>query len=67
MTAHIPGLILNFKVKVGDVVAIGQIVAIMKAMKMENNIRSPVDGKVREKRVAKGNAVADGEIIMVIS
>lgn len=64
--APIPGLILELKAVVGDTVTAGQTVAIMEAMKMENNISSPADGKVMEVRVAKGATVADGDVIMVI-
>lgn len=66
VTAPIPGLLLDLKVQVGDTVAIGQTVAIMEAMKMENNISSTVAGKVREIRVESGATVADGDVIMVI-
>lgn len=64
--APIPGLIIDIKVAVGDTVAAGQTVAIMEAMKMENNISSHAGGKVMEVRVAKGATVADGDVIMVI-
>lgn len=66
VTAPIPGLILDIKVKIGDTIAAGQTVAIMEAMKMENNITSPVAGKVVEICAAKGAAVASGDVIMVI-
>ncbi len=64
--APIPGLLLDLKVQVGDTVAIGQTVAIMEAMKMENNINSTVAGKVREIRAERGAVLADGDVIMVI-
>ena len=44
VVAPIPGLILKINVKVGDAVSAGQVVAIMEAMKMENNISSNVSG-----------------------
>jgi len=62
----IPGLILDVKVKPGDLVLAGQTVAIMEAMKMENNILSHINGTVKEVRVQKGSEVATGDVIMVI-
>jgi biotin carboxyl carrier protein len=66
VVAPIPGLILDLRVKVGDSVAAGQVVAVMEAMKMENNLTSPTSGKVREIRVQKGAEVSTGDVIMLI-
>ena len=52
--APIPGLILEVKVKVGDAVNAGQIVAVLEAMKMENSLITHVSGTVKEIRVEKG-------------
>jgi biotin carboxyl carrier protein len=64
--APIPGLVLEIKVRQGESVSFGQIVATMEAMKMENNLTAPVSGIVREIRVQKGAEVSTGEIIMQI-
>jgi len=66
LSAPIPGLILEVRVKVGDKVSAGQIVAIMEAMKMENNLIAQKDGVVREIKVQKGTEVSTGDVIMVI-
>jgi biotin carboxyl carrier protein len=66
LSAPIPGLILEVKVKVGDMVSAGQIVAVMEAMKMENNLIAQKDGIVRDIRVQKGTEVSTGDIIMII-
>jgi len=66
LSAPIPGLILEVRVKEGDKVSAGQIVAIMEAMKMENNLIAQKDGVVREIRVQKGTEVSTGDVIMVI-
>ena len=66
VVAPIPGLILEIKVQQGDSVSIGQIVATMEAMKMENNLAAPVSGVVRDIRVQKGAEVSTGEVIMRI-
>jgi glutaconyl-CoA/methylmalonyl-CoA decarboxylase subunit gamma len=66
VTAPIPGLILELMVKVGDTVSAGQVVAIMEAMKMENNLTCDVSGTVKEIRVQKGAQVVTGDVIIVI-
>ena len=67
MTAPLPGIILEIHVKPGDVVEAGQIVAVVEAMKMENNLTAERAGTVREIRVQKGAVVATGDVLMVIS
>jgi biotin carboxyl carrier protein len=62
----LPGIIVDIKVNVGDEVAKGQTVAILEAMKMENNIAAPVAGKVTEIKVAKGDSVLEGVVILAI-
>ena len=42
------GTVLSIKRKVGDMVAIGDVIMILEAMKMENEISSPVTGKILE-------------------
>jgi biotin carboxyl carrier protein len=64
--APIPGVILELKVKKGDKVEAGQVVAIMEAMKMENNLIAPIDGTVRDILVEKGKEVSTGAVIMRI-
>jgi biotin carboxyl carrier protein len=66
VVAPIPGIILGINVKVGDSVSAGQVVAIMEAMKMENNLVSNISGKVLEIRVQKEAQVSTGDVIMVI-
>ncbi|MEW6260069.1 MAG: biotin/lipoyl-containing protein [Thermodesulfobacteriota bacterium] len=64
--APMPGLILEVKVKVGQLVVAGETIAVMEAMKMENNLVAHVAGTVKEIRVEKGKEVSTGDIIMVI-
>ena len=66
LSAPIPGLILELRVKVGDKVSAGQIVGIMEAMKMENNLIAHKDGIIHEIRAQKGAEVSTGDIIMII-
>ena len=62
----LPGVIIDVKVAVGDVVKKGQTVVVLEAMKMENNINADRDGKVTAIQVAKGDTVADGAVLIVI-
>ncbi len=66
LSAPIPGLILEVRVKVGEEVSAGQIVAVMEAMKMENNLIAQKDGVVKDIRVQKGTEVSTGDVIMII-
>jgi biotin carboxyl carrier protein len=66
LSAPIPGLILEVKAQVGDQVTNGQVVAVMEAMKMANNLTAHKDGVVREIRVQKGSEVSTGDVIMII-
>jgi biotin carboxyl carrier protein len=61
-----PGLILDIMVSPGDVVAAGTPVVNMEAMKMENQIPSPVGGTVKTIAVKVGDNVLTDQILMVI-
>ncbi|MHC1691427.1 MAG: biotin/lipoyl-containing protein [Sphaerochaetaceae bacterium] len=65
--APMPGLILRTIVKVGDVVKQNQLLVVMEAMKMENEIFAPVAGTVTEIRVKQGDQLASDDVLMVIS
>ncbi|NSW45147.1 MAG: acetyl-CoA carboxylase biotin carboxyl carrier protein subunit [Bacteroidales bacterium] len=62
----LPGVILDVLVHKGDKVSIGQKVAILEAMKMENNIESDIEGTVIEVKVNKGDSIMQGDVIVVI-
>ena len=64
LTAPMPGVILEVKVKAGDPVERGQPVAVLDAMKMHNTIASPQTGVVAEVLVAAGQTVDHGELIL---
>jgi len=66
LKSPLPGVILDFFVKVGDTVKNGQKVLVLEAMKMENNIDSDRDGTVLEIKVAKGDSVNEGDVLLVI-
>jgi biotin carboxyl carrier protein len=62
----LPGVIIDVKVNVGDMVKKGDTVVVLEAMKMENNINADRDGKVVSIEVAKGDTVADGAALVVL-
>ncbi|MCY0897954.1 MAG: biotin/lipoyl-binding protein [Firmicutes bacterium] len=65
--APLPGLVLEVKVAEGQAVASGQVLIILEAMKMENEITAPEAGVVQSVRVAKGDSVAQGDILVVLA
>ena len=62
-----PGTILDVRVNVGDTVKEGDILMILEAMKMENEILAPVSGKVAAVQVSKGAAVNSGDLLAVLA
>lgn len=62
----LPGVILDVCVKVGDEVKVGQKVAVLEAMKMENNINADRDGKIVAVKVNKGDSILEGSDIVII-
>ena len=66
VAAPITGKVLEIKVKVGAVVKKGQTVAVIEAMKLENEIQSAYDGKVVEIRAGKGDDIRNKEALIVL-
>ncbi|HEU5229356.1 MAG TPA: biotin/lipoyl-containing protein [Ktedonobacteraceae bacterium] len=64
--APMPGLVVSTPLAPGAQVAQGQTVVVLEAMKMENDLASPISGTLTEVRVQKGQAVDQGEILAVI-
>lgn len=62
----LPGVILQVKCAVGDQVKKGQVLMILEAMKMENNILSDRDGKVSAINVSKGDSILEGTDLIII-
>ncbi|KAA6338703.1 Methylmalonyl-CoA carboxyltransferase 1.3S subunit [termite gut metagenome] len=62
----LPGVILDIRVKEGDVVKKGQTLLILEAMKMENNINAHKDGKIATISVNKGDSVLEGADLVII-
>jgi biotin carboxyl carrier protein len=66
ITPPMPGKIIAVKVKEGDTVKLGDVVLILEAMKMANEIKSPYAGKVKEVRVTIGQSVAPQDTLIAI-
>lgn len=64
--APMPGKIVSLQVKEGEAVGRGQVVCILEAMKMENEIVSPKDGKVSSISIAQGQNVSATDVLMCI-
>ncbi|MGK7392156.1 MAG: acetyl-CoA carboxylase biotin carboxyl carrier protein subunit [Candidatus Cyclobacteriaceae bacterium M2_1C_046] len=62
--APMPGLIVDIKVKEGDVVEKGDMLLILEAMKMENVIKSPGEGTVKSVNVKKGDGVEKNQVMI---
>ncbi len=67
VNAPMNGTIVDVKVKAGDKVANGTVVAVLEAMKMENDIVCDRDGVVASVNVAKGDSVETGSVIITIN
>lgn len=63
----LPGVIIEVSVKEGQAVKMGQKVAVLEAMKMENEIAATVDGTVTAIHVTKGDSVLEGAPIVTIA
>ena len=67
VTSPLPGVIIEISVKEGDTVAAGQKVAVLEAMKMENEIQADRAGVVTKVHAAKGDSVLEGAAIVTIA
>jgi biotin carboxyl carrier protein len=64
--APMPGMVVNVLAMEGQVVERGQAVAVLEAMKMENDLTTPRAGIVKNVRVAKGQTVNQGDTLVII-
>ena len=60
VTAPMPGKVLEVKCKAGDAVKSGQVLLILEAMKMQNEIMAPADGTIADVRVSAGSTDLTG-------
>ena len=64
LKSPLPGVIIDIPVKEGDSVKAGQIVVVLEAMKMENNIEIDRDGVIEKIGHNKGDAVLEGDLLI---
>jgi biotin carboxyl carrier protein len=67
VVAPMPGLVVEIKVAAGDRVEAGQAVAIVEAMKMQNELSASAPGVVSEVHVKSGDAVASGQTLLTLA
>ncbi len=67
VNAPMPGKILNVKANVGQTVEKGDVILIMEAMKMENEIVALEDGTIASINVAVGDSVETGDVLATIN
>ena len=67
VNAPMPGTILDVKVQAGQSVKRGQVLVILEAMKMENEIQAPCDGKITGVNVRKGDSVETAALLCTIA
>lgn len=65
--APMPGTILEVKVQNGQQVKAGDIICVLEAMKMENEIPAPKDGTVAQVAISKGGSVNAGDTLVVLA
>ncbi|MBS4008838.1 MAG: acetyl-CoA carboxylase biotin carboxyl carrier protein subunit [Clostridium sp.] len=61
-----PGVVLKIMVEIGQIVNCGDVLLILEAMKMENEVTASVAGTIKEIAVAKGSSVNTGDLMVVI-
>jgi biotin carboxyl carrier protein len=66
IVAPMPGKVVRLLVREGDEVALGAGIAVMEAMKMQNEIKSPKKGAVQKILVAVGAAVNPGDVLAIV-
>ena len=65
--AIIPGTIVEIKVRKGQRVSDGQVLLVLEAMKMYNEVETKIDGKIEEITVSTGDRVEKGQLMIRIS
>jgi biotin carboxyl carrier protein len=67
ISAPMAGRIVSVRVKKGDAVKVGDVICILEAMKMENEINATKDGTVQEVNVSEGSPVSEGDVLATIA
>ena len=64
MVAPMPGAVVKINCRPGEMVKKGDVIIVLEAMKMENEIHSPMDGLVKEVNVKEGMTVSPEEVMV---
>lgn len=67
LVAPMPGMLIKYEKQIGDKVKRGETVLVLEAMKMYNNIPSPVDGTLSSAPLSAGSNVSKGDVLAIIS
>jgi acetyl-CoA/propionyl-CoA carboxylase biotin carboxyl carrier protein len=67
VTSPMQGTVLSVAVAEGDAVSAGELICVVEAMKMENEVVSHADGVIAELRVTAGDPVSNGQVICVVA
>ncbi len=65
--AHITGTVWKIEVEIGDLVDVGDVLVILESMKMEMPLESEVSGRVDALLCTEGQAVNEGDVLVVIA
>jgi pyruvate carboxylase subunit B len=65
--APMPGMVVQYEVKEGDDVEVGDVLVILEAMKMQNSLTSNVAGTVRSLKVSPGTSVEKNQVLLTIA
>ena len=66
ISAPMPGKVMSVNCKAGDAVKSGDVLMILEAMKMQNEIMAPEDGTVTDVRITAGQNVATGDVMIIM-
>ncbi len=64
--AQVTGRVVRIEAKVGDAVAVEDVLLVLESMKMEIPVESPSAGSVSEIRVAEGDSVEEGDVLALL-
>ncbi len=64
--SRVPGKVVRFEKKIGDTVAVKDVLVTMEAMKMKQWVSCPVAGVVKEYKVAEGDRVSAGQVLLIV-
>ncbi len=64
--SRVPGKVVRYEKQVGDAIKVKDVVVVMEAMKMKQLVPSPVEGILKEIKVAPGDRVPAGKVLAIV-